>query len=202
MAVEVDRDIRAEKLARAFHQHRCDLGGRNPERVDDRHLLRARLDRRRVRGLEERQVGPGAVDAEVGDANALARGERDCVADPSEHGLARNSERLQLEVGDRALDHARLDAELDQGLDVRPDRPREAPDLGVEHRTRDQPHRLVVVLADAWEAGLDPLDAGVREASGDLELLVGIEHDADRLLPVAERRVVEADLRLESVRPV
>ena len=51
------------------------------------------------------------------------------------------------------------------------------------------------------EAGFDPLDSEPVEQPRDLELLLGVEDDADGLLSVAQRGVVEADrparLRLE-----
>src|SRR5581483_474043 len=49
---------------------------------------------------------------------------------------------------------------------------------------------------------LDPVDPELVEQPGDLELLLGIEHDADRLLAVAEGRVVEADAAADAVRVV
>ena len=127
--------------------------------------------------------------------------ERDGARDPLEHLLARDAERLQLEIRDRALDHRRLDAELDERLDVGGNRAREAPDLRAQTGVGDQPDRLGVLRRDAREAGLDPVDAGVVERTRDLELVLRAEDDADGLLAVAERRVVEADragrLRLE-----
>ena len=56
-------------------------------------------------------------------------------------------------------------------------------------------HRLEVVLRDTREARLDPVDPRRVERPGDLELLLRREHDADRLLSVAEGRVVEPDRR-------
>ena len=112
------------------------LGRGDPDRVHDDRLLGARLDRRLVRLPEELEVGARAVDAEVGDRDAVLRRERDRVADPFEHRLARHPERGQLRVGDRRLDHAGLDAELDERLGVGRDRAREAPDLGVEAGAR------------------------------------------------------------------
>src|SRR5256885_277519 len=55
----------------------------------------------------------------------------------------------------------------------------------------------LVVGGEAREAGLDPLDPELVEPTRDLELLLRIENDANRLLAVAERRVVEADLGVD-----
>src|SRR5262249_27061149 len=82
------------------------------------------------------------------------------------------------------------------------DRAREPPDLGRETRLANQLDRAPVVGGDAREAGLDPLDTECVEPSCELELIVGAEHDADRLLAVAQRRVVEADLGVEPIRVV
>ena len=85
VAVEVDRDVRPEPLARAADEVGDRLGRRDPDRVDDDRFLRARLDRGLVRLAEELEVGAGAVDAEVRDGDAVLRRERDRVADPLEH---------------------------------------------------------------------------------------------------------------------
>src|SRR5205823_5099486 len=65
----------------------------------------------------------------------------------------------------------------------------------------DQLDGAIVVLGDPRKAGLDPVDPELVEPMRDLELLLGIEDDADGLLAVAKGRVVEADrasyLRLE-----
>ena len=112
-----------------------------------------------------------------------------------------HAERLQLEIGDRALDHRRLHAELDERLDVGRHRTGEAPDLGAQTGAGDQPDRFGVLRRDAREPRLDPVDACVVERARDLELVLRAEDDADGLLAVSERRVVEPDragrLRLE-----
>ena len=124
----------------------------------------------------------------------MARGESDAAGDPAEHLLPRDPERLKLEIRDRRLHHARGHPQLDKRLDIGRHGPGEAPDLGVQPRLEDEPERALVVGRDARETGLDPLDPKPVEPARDLELLLGVEYDANRLLPVAERRVVEADL--------
>src|SRR4029079_384345 len=76
------------------------------------------------------------------------------------------------------------------------------PALRCEPGIGDQPHRVPVVLRDAREAGLDPIDPEPVEQPCDLELLLPVEHDADRLLPGAQGRVVEPDLATHPVRVV
>ena len=95
------------------------------------------------------------------------------------------------EIGDSITE--KRDAELDERLEVGGHRAREAPDLGVQAGLRDQLDRAPVVVGDAREAGLDPVDPELVEQPRDLELLLRVEHDADGLLAVAQRRVVEAD---------
>ena len=96
---------------------------------------------------------------------------------------------------------AARDAELCEQLDVGLHRAGKAPHLGAEARVCDQPDRLCVLLRDAREAGLDPVDARVVEGARDRKLVLRREDDADGLLAVAEGRVVETDgrvrLRLE-----
>ena len=120
----------------------------------------------------------------------------------SQHLHACDSESLELQIGDRRLDHARLHAQLDERFDVGSHSAREAPDLGRQAGVGDQLDGVPVVLRHAGEPGLDALDARVGEPARDLELLLRVEDDADGLFAVAERRVVEADLRLEGKRIV
>src|SRR6188508_2245992 len=94
------------------------------------------------------------------------------------------------------------DSITDARTEVGRHRPREAPDLRPQAGLGDQPDRVPVVLRDAREPGLDPVDAEVVEEPRDLELLLRVEHDADRLLPVAQRRVVEPDAAAMAVRVV
>jgi hypothetical protein len=119
--------------------------------------------------------------------------------DPLEHLLARDADRIELEVGDGRLDHRCLDAELDEELQVGGHGSREAPDLGAQPGARDQLDSPAVVLGHAGEPRLDPPDPEAVEQFRDLELLLGREDDADCLLAVAQRRVVEADLAADGV---
>ncbi len=89
--------------------------------------------------------------------------------------------------------------ELDERLEVGGDRAREAPDLRPQAGRGDQPDRLPVLGRDAREAGLDAVDAEPVEQARDLELLGRVEDDADGLLAVAQRRVVEPDAAAEAV---
>ena len=104
---------------------------------------------------------------------------------------------------DRALDHRGSEAELDESLDIGADRTREPPDLGVEARFENERDRA---RRRPTRAETPPRSDRPRggECSRDRELVLGREHDADRLLAVPECRVVEADgdvrLRLERFR--
>ena len=123
----------------------------------------------------------------------LLGGEAHRARDAVEHLLAVDADRVQLQVGDRRLDHRRRHAELDERLEVGGHGAREAPDLRAQPGGRDQLHRVPVVLRDAREPRLDAVDAELVEQLRDLELLLRVEHDADGLLAVAERRVVQPD---------
>ena len=200
--MEVDGTVGAEPVARPADEIRNCLRRRDPDRVDDHDFVCARLDGRLVHRLEVRQIRARAVDAEERDGDALIDRVRDRVNDALEHRLAVDAERVELEVGDRRLDHARADAELDERLHVRVDGAGEAPDLGPQAGVPDQLDRPPIVRRHAREAGLDPLDAELVETARELELVLWRQDDADRLLAVAERRVVEADTGVECVRLV
>ena len=66
-----------------------------------------------------------------------------------------------------------------------------------DHRALDRPgdrlHGLEVARRGDRKAGLDHIDAQARELLGDLQLLLGVERDARRLLAVAQRRVEDDD---------
>ena len=131
MAVPVDRHLVVEALDDLVDEKRGRLRRGDAERVDDDDLLRARLDGAVVDAADELEVGARGVDAEERDADPLFDGKRDSGANPLEHGLARDTERRELAVRDRALDHRCLQSELDQRFDVRSHRTRETPDLRI-----------------------------------------------------------------------
>ena len=198
MAVPVERNVRSDRVADPAHEVGHGVRRGDPERVDDDHLGRARGKRAQVRLLEERKVRARAVDAEERDPDARFSSERHRPLDPLEHLLARDAERLQLEVGEGRLDHGGMEAEVDDRLHVVRHGPREAPQLGVQPCAGDQLDRATVVLGHAREPDLDPVDAEFVEQLRDLELLLRPQHDTDRLLAVTKRRVVQADApRLE-----
>src|SRR4029077_15311042 len=159
-------------------------------------------DRRLVHRLEVAGSGARGVDAEEGDSNTLLDRERDRIDDPLEHRLTIDAKRVELQIGDRRLDHARSDPELHESLDVGLDRARETPDLGIQACVADQLDGAPVVLRDTRKAGFDSLDPESVKPSGQPEAVVGGEDDAYGLLAVSERRVVEADLCRERMRGV
>ena len=71
MAVEVHRHLRAEEVDGATDEGRRSFRRCDAERVHDRDLLRAGLDRGCVGLLEEVGLGARRVDAEEGDRDAL-----------------------------------------------------------------------------------------------------------------------------------
>ena len=85
------------------------------------------LDGRGVDAVEELEVGARGVDAEERDVDPVLGGERDGAPDPVEHRLARDAERVELAVGDRALDHGRAYADLDERRRRRPARRARSP---------------------------------------------------------------------------
>ena len=193
VAVEVHRHVGADPADRPADELRDRLGRGDAERVDDDDLARARLDRGRVDALVEVRLGAGRVDAEERGVDAVLGGEAHRRRDPLEHRRAIDADRVELEVGDRRLDH-RAATPSSTSASRSAGTAREKPQTSARKPGGgDQLDRLPVVVRDAREAGLDPVDPELVEQPGDLELLLRVEHDADRLLAVAQRRVVEAD---------
>ena len=88
-----------------------------------------------------------------------------------------------------------FDAAVERALDVVDHAAREREHAGREPGRGDAANRLGVLRRDGRQSGLDPLHAGLGELLGDRDLLVGVELDARLLLAVAQRDVVELDLR-------
>ena len=181
-------------------ERRC-LRRRDPDRVDDDDLLRPCVDCCVVGPPVELEVGARRVDPEERDPDPGAGCEGNRVADPLEHALPRHPERVELPVRDRALDHRGRHAQLDERLHVGLDGAGEAPDLGLEPGRRDELDGTPVVRGDARKPCLDPIDARSIERPRDLQLVFRRQHDADGLLAIPQRRVVQADgdvrLRIE-----
>src|SRR3954451_8547163 len=199
VTVEMHPMVAADPLVCRSDELQDRLGCCDPKRVDHVDLGSAGLDGRLVDRLEVGGVRTRPVDAEERHADALLRGERDGPDDALEHRLAVDAERSELQVGDRRLDHARADTELDERLHVSLDSAREPPDLRGQAGVTYQLDRAPVIGGHAWKAGFDPLDPELVQAACELQLVFRREYDADRLLAVAERCVVEADLRVESM---
>ncbi len=109
----------ADELDRLVDEERRRLGRGDAQRVDHGDLVRPGLHRSCVRLHEERRIGPRGVDAEERDSDARLGRTLDGPPDAPQHVLARHAEGLELAVGDRALDHRGLDAELDERVDIR-----------------------------------------------------------------------------------
>ena len=116
--VEVHRHVRPDPLDRSADQVGDRLRRGDPERVDDGDLVRARLDGALVDLLVEVRLRARRVDAEEGRVDPVLGGEAHRSRDPVEHLLAGDADRLELQVGDRRLDHRRAHAELDERLEV------------------------------------------------------------------------------------
>ena len=144
--------------------------------------------------LEERGVGARAVDAEVRDLDRPPAANATAVRSGRASRRA-NADRVELEVPDRRLDHARRDAELDERLDVR-----------LHRAEKPQTSAFSPASRISWTARQSSSEtrgnpASIRSIPSSSRpraissFCSGVEHDADGLLAVAQRRVVEADAR-------
>ena len=80
-----------------------------------------------------------AVDAEEGDVDPVLGGEARSRRDPLEHRLARDAERLELQVGDRRLDHASRSTPSSTSASTSAGTAREKPQTSASQaRVRDQ----------------------------------------------------------------
>ena len=202
--VPVDRDLVVEPLGDVAHEERRRLRGRDPERVHDDDLGRAGLDRglvrarRKPRSARVESTPKKATRIPCSTAKETAERMRSSIVSRETPSAASFPSEIGLSITEA------LEPELDERLDVRLDGAREAPDLRLQAGLDDHPDRPRVVVGDAREPGLDAVDAGLGERRRDRELVLRREHDAHRLLAVAQGRVVEADrrvrLRLERVR--
>ena len=138
VAVEVHRHVGPDALDRPADELGDRLRRGDAERVDDDDLARARLDRGDVHALVEVRLGARRVDAEERGVDPVLGGEAHRARDPVEHLLAVDADRVELQVGDRRLDHRRRDAELDERLEVGRHGAREAPDLGAQAGAGDR----------------------------------------------------------------
>ena len=184
-----------EALRHVTDEERRRLRGRDAERVHDDDLGRAGLDGGLVRRTQEAEV------ARSSPRRSRRRGSRARRRRRRPSGCARASSRgrrraPRASIGDRALDHGGGQPELDERLDVRLDGARKPPDLGLQAGLDDHPDRPRVIVGHAREPGLDAVDAGVGERRRDRELVLRREHDAHRLLAVAQGRVVETHRRV------
>src|SRR5829696_1351892 len=118
VAVEVDRNVASDELDGLPDEVGDRLGRRYSERVHDHDLARSGLDGGRVDTAIEVGLGAARVDAEERGVNSVVGGEAHRARDPVDHLLARDTDRVELEVGDRRLDHRVADAELDERLEV------------------------------------------------------------------------------------
>ena len=192
--VPVHRDV--EAVERARDEQRRGLGRRDPERVDDDDLggpastAAAYARSKNSRSARER------VDAEERDVDPVARSR---TRRPS--GSARASSRARRRApracrrrsgsrSPRRGRRARRARRRRPGRRARSPRPRR----GARRAAISSTARKSSSETRGKPASIRSMPGRV-ERLGDLELLLGRQDDADRLLAVAQRRVVQADRR-------
>ena len=202
VAVPVHGDLAAEPVDGLADEVRGRLRRRDPDRVDDDDLLGAGLDRRLVGAPVEVELGPRGVDAEERDLDARRRSRtrpRCGSARASSRARPRAPASFASEIGLSITDAGTPSS---TSASTSACTAREKPQTSARSPAAlIELDRAPVLGRDAREARLDPVDPGGVERDGDLELLLRRQDDADRLLAVAQRRVVEADdavrLRIE-----
>ena len=101
-------------------------------------------------------------------------------------------------AGGNLDDHAGAAARLDD-LDLFGNAAREREDFGLQPQRGDVLNGGLVLLGHRRHAGLDPVNAERVELLGNRDLLFAAEHDGGLLLAVAQRDVVNLDLRRERI---
>ena len=176
VAVEVDRDVRAERLARPADERR------RPPRASRRRACRRRRPRcapaSTAAAVDAARRSPGSARVPSTPKNAtvipsLAANET-ASRDPAEHRLARDAERVELQVARSATRSPSRGRRARRAPRRRPATAREKPQTSASSpASAISRTALAVLVRDAREAGLDPLDARARrERARDLELLL------------------------------
>ena len=162
------------------------FGRRDADRVDDDRLLRARLDRGLVGAAEEVELGARAVDAEERDGDPLAGGERDGLADPVEHRRRARRRAPRACASEIGLSTTAARTPSSASTSTSAWTARAKPQTSA-CRPASAISRIAcgVLLGDAREAGLDPVDARLVERLGDRELVL---RRRGRRRPSARRR--------------
>ena len=166
------------------------------ERVAEAQAVGALLLGRLAEAQQELEVGARGVLGVDRHVEVLVLGEGHALADLVEHPLPRLGQLvLDVDVAGRHGDGHGVDAAVERVLDVVDDGPVPGEDGGVEPEVDDLLDRRLLVAAHGRDADLDLVHADLVEQLGDADLLVVAEHDAGRLLAVAQRGVVDAHRR-------
>ena len=184
MAVKLDGKIR--HAAHGCHgiAHRGRV--HDPQRVGE-----AVADSAGFRGGFEDRLQGGAgrtrgVLAAKGNLKPLGPRIADHILCGGHHGTERSAEfggDLRARNGRGEIDDA--DAGRNRIVDVAAPHPAPGHDPDRQARPRDAPDRLLLGLAHRGRAGLDLVNARVRERSGDVEFLRCRERDTRRLLAIS-----------------
>ncbi len=112
--------------------------------------------------------------------------------DPLQEFFAGNSISFQLDVAGGRFDHRGAQSQPHQLVHIGFHGARESPEFGFQPRLLHQLNGFRIFGRDPRKTGFDAADAQFVELAGDLQLLLRREHHPDRLLAVAQRRVIEA----------
>ena len=180
--------VKAPQIRRVLVRHRV------PDGVGDVDRCRALVDRDLAHLGRELDVGAGRVHRRELDVVDVLLGVRDRRPRLSLDVLARGLELvLDVYVGGR---DERVDARPRRVLDRVPRRvdvghvgARQAGDDRALHGARDRLHGFEITGRGDRKARLDHVDPEPRELLRDLQLLLRVQRDAGRLLPVTQGRV-------------
>jgi hypothetical protein len=130
--VKVQRYLVADPRPDLSHQVFDRLGRTGTDRIDDRHFGGSRVEGRLIGGAEELQVAARTVHRKEQHPHTVVDSVAHGFADALQHNLAGEAIRGDFDVTGGNLDQGLLDSELDQGVQIRFDGARKAPDLGLQ----------------------------------------------------------------------
>ena len=193
VTVEVQRDGRADPFADLAEEKLDGFGAADADGVHDDEFAGAGVESVFVKAAEGIEFGARAVDGEEGDFDAVLDGVGNGIGGAALGFFGSEAVGFQFDGAGGSFDDGGAGAEAQKFVHIGANGAGEAPDFGFKAGVGDEFERFGVVGGDARKAGFDALDAERIQRAGDFQFLRRGKNDADGLLAVAERGVVEMD---------